>query len=121
MREPYKAVITDATISNATYTHNTYLDAMLERAEQLSEDAQRKQRREAGFCRLCYPGYGAGRIGGAMSTIVLCGLCDKELHFGSTCVDKLCADCAKAHGLCKHCGADIDLKQRRKLWLNKTS
>lgn len=29
-------------------------------------------------------------------------------------VDVLCVDCARRAQLCKHCGADIDLKNRRK-------
>lgn len=77
------------------------------------EDARRAERLEKCECRLCF--YYSGRIGGAMMTAARCGLCDKEMRFGSTNVDVLCQECAKAKKLCRHCGADIDDKSRRKL------
>lgn len=120
-REHYKAVTTDANITNITFVQQDRLDATIKHAALISADAQKAERHAVAECVLCYTGYSNGRLGGARCTTVLCGLCDKELHFGSTCVDRLCLECAKAHGLCKHCGADVDLKQRRKLWLKKNS
>lgn len=63
-------------------------------------------------CILCY--YDS-RIGGAAMTDSNCLLCEKIMHFGSTCVDNLCQPCAEKHKLCKHCGADINYKKRNKL------
>jgi len=63
------------------------------------------------LCPVCYVN---GRIGGSRSTSRPCGLCDHIITSGSTDVDALCPTCADANMLCKRCGADIDLKNRRK-------
>lgn len=73
-------------------------------------DPHRKERHEAQECVICF---GGSRIGGASCTTVECGLCGEDIHFGSTCVDVLCLECARKAKLCKHCGADIDLVNRR--------
>ena len=57
--------------------------------------------------------FGGSRIGGAAMTRWTCAFCGKQAWCGNTAVDVLCHDCAAEHGLCKHCGADIDLKNRR--------
>lgn len=57
-------------------------------------------------CKFCF--YLAGRIGGCAMTSANCGECQKDMMFGSTCVDYCCQDCAKAKGICKHCGAEMD-------------
>ena len=75
------------------------------------EDPEYKVRREKQECVVCYY---LPRIGGAMITTAECPLCGVKIHSGSTNIDLLCANCAKVHRLCKHCGADIELKQRRK-------
>lgn len=68
-------------------------------------------RREAQECVMCF---GESRIGGAALTARQCAHCDATLYSGNTNVDVLCVDCARRAQLCKHCGADIDLKNRRK-------
>jgi hypothetical protein len=84
----------------------------LERLRKLVEDPESSARREAQECVLCY--YSA-RIGGAAITERDCGGCGAPQQFMNTATDVLCRDCAKAYGLCKHCGADVALKPRRKL------
>lgn len=79
--------------------------------ERVTADANRSQRLKAQECIICY---GGSRIGGAACTRWTCAFCGKSGFGGNTNVDVLCIDCAKAAGLCKHCGADIDLKNRRK-------
>lgn len=56
----------------------------------------------------------SGRVGGATCSERPCGLCDATLHSNNTCVDVLCAACAERLGLCVQCGADRELKTRRK-------
>ena len=63
-------------------------------------------------CQVCY--YGS-RVGGSSMTITECGICNKEMTFGNTDVDVLCIDCAMNKRVCKHCGADMEYKNRRKL------
>ena len=55
-----------------------------------------------------------GRIGGAAITNSECSLCKEDMMFSNTCVDVLCSKCALDNRLCKHCGADIELKNRNK-------
>ncbi len=87
------------------------IESTLEAAEKYRSDPNREKRKEMAECLVCSE---ARRIGGCAMTTAICGICGKELLFGNTCVDVLCLDCAKANQLCKHCGGDIDLKDRRK-------
>ena len=84
----------------------------LEWAKKLISDTQRDERKEKQECVCCFFG---GRIGGSMITQVECAYCDKVLTFANTCTDVMCTDCARERRLCKHCGADIELKNRRKI------
>jgi hypothetical protein len=43
-----------------------------------------------------------------------CAICNKDVLYGSTCTDVLCDKCAKLHDLCKHCGADRELRRNRR-------
>ena len=76
-------------------------------------DADREARLKASQCRRCF--YVSGRIGGAMMTTKPCRSCGVEMHFGSTCTDALCKGCADKLRLCRHCAADLEDKDRRKL------
>lgn len=113
--EPRKLPYGRNTYENRTYLGRVHRDHVLGRADQFRADPQKKERLEASECVVCFTGYGSGRAGGAMCTTVLCCFCEKEIHFGSTCIDIACVDCAKKHGICKHCGGDVNLKHRRKL------
>lgn len=73
-------------------------------------DPAREDRLAASECVICFM---ADRVGGASSTERPCGLCDTVLRTGNTNIDVLCLKCAQREGLCKHCGADLDLKNRR--------
>lgn len=87
----------------------------IEFAKRLQEDPHKAKRHEAGQCPCCYYRQG-GRIGGAAITTKPCDLCETEMTFGSTATDRICRDCSKLLGICRECGADIDLKtSRRKL------
>ena len=79
----------------------------------IDADEQRKERREKGVCPVCFYREG-GRVGGARCTSAQCGFCDETLHSGSTAIDVLCQSCAVASGICRQCGADMELKNRRK-------
>lgn len=67
-------------------------------------------------CKVCYYIHNA-RIGGAAMTYRDCGICGSKELYGSTSTDVLCMKCAQEYKLCKHCGADRELKPRRKLTL----
>lgn len=113
MRELYKRKIDNACISNATYVSKSQADSIIVRARLILDDPDRSKRLDACECPVCWK---IGRVGGAKCTTVVCGMCDAELKFSSTCVDAVCVPCAKKIGICKRCCADLDLKQRKYLW-----
>lgn len=97
------------TIVTATAQANRHLRDL--RAKLAAFDAAKAgENDQCKYCTFIRP----DRIGGAAMTEASCGLCQKPLMFGSTCTDRLCPDCARNNGLCKHCGADLELKDRRK-------
>lgn len=114
MRELYKRKISNGAIINATLSAKEYADSLIEKAKMIAEDPDRKERLEACECPVCWKN---GRIGGSVCTPVICATCDTVLYSGNTCVDAMCLQCAKKIGVCKRCCADLDLKQRRKLWI----
>lgn len=76
------------------------------------KDPALTERLKESFCQLCYY---SSRIGGCMMTSQQCGMCEKVMGFGNTCVDVLCKECALKHKLCRRCGGSVTGKQRRKL------
>lgn len=94
------------------YRANDQAKAVLEHARKVYLDPDRVERKELRLCISCYHG---GHQGGSMCTTVECAGCSTLLHSSNTYVDALCSECAKRRGCCKHCGADIHLKDRRKL------
>lgn len=97
-----------ATVLRQTQTNKR----IVENYKTVIEDSSRSERREAHECVICF--YGS-RIGGAAMTESQCGICEKEMMFGSTATDNLCNECAIKNKLCKCCGSDLELKNRRKL------
>ena len=87
-------------------------DAVLKKAADLTNDADKVKRLEKQLCKICHY-VNTGRIGGAVMTTMACGICDVETTFSNTCVDVMCNDCATNNDLCKHCGADINLTNKR--------
>lgn len=90
---------------------NTMAKRRLEYAKKLISDPEKDQRLKDQLCVSCK--YTA-RVGGSMVTHSECAICSKDMVFSSTAVDFLCQECAKKNYLCKCCGADIALRDRRK-------
>ena len=103
--------IDNEAVSNTTYRQRQYAADIVARAKRITDDTERAARLQVMECVMCHK---AGRIGGASMTSAGCGACGAVMRFCSTSTDCLCLECAKEHNLCKHCGSDIDLKQRRK-------
>lgn len=78
---------------------------------QIDSDPQHKERIAMSQCGMCF--YEKSRIGAATCTEVQCAFCDVILHSGNTNIDILCLECAANAGLCRHCGCDLDFKNRR--------
>ena len=106
----YRHVIDRCSIERQNGNQRAYIDHIVARYNQLTLDLDRKERMAAQQCVVCWK---AGRIGGAAFTTRQCGLCDTTLHSGSTNIDVLCPECARRAKLCRHCGADLELKNRR--------
>lgn len=98
-------------IISATYHSKQQVEHILELANSYIKDPEKDKRLLKCNCLSCYY---SSRIGGAAMTTTNCSLCGTSMNFGSTCIDKVCLDCAKKFDICAHCGADIDLKIRRK-------
>lgn len=107
-----KKIVDAVSVYRETADKKHRVDSMRKRLADFDNDPQRAARLEKSECKSCF--YLYGKLGGAAMTLSACGVCDTERHFANTCVDALCKICADKLGLCKHCGADIDLKQRRK-------
>ena len=65
-----------------------------------------------GNCKYCSY-INTGRIGGCAITTKPCGVCGEDMTFSNTCTDAICKRCAEKNRLCRHCGGDIELKNRR--------
>lgn len=85
----------------------------LSRAQYLDVDACEHDRRREQLCPMCF--YLPVRLAGQAMTERPCGICGRHVMYGSTATDVLCPECAQQHELCKRCGADLDLRQNRKL------
>lgn len=109
-----KATIDRVSIERNTYASGYYLEAVVDRADKMTQDLEAGKRKKESYCVMCYVPYGAGRVGGAACTSRECGLCDTIIHSGNTNIDMLCQPCAVENRLCRHCGADVDLRNRRK-------
>lgn len=113
-----KRNINTSTIYSASYHAKDYVRHYIELGEQLKTDPDKKIRLEENECMSCYYVFHS-RVGGSVLTTAECGICGKEMHYGNTCVDVLCDDCAKQYELCKRCGGDINMRVRRKVELPK--
>lgn len=108
-----KKEITQSSLEWATDQALARIEWATTRALACATDPDKKERRSASFCKSCW--YSDGRIGGAAMTNRPCGICEKDQMYSSTATDVLCSPCASSHKLCKECGADVELRPRRKL------
>lgn len=106
----YRPVIDRCWIERENGHCRDYIAHVVARYNQLTLDPDRKERIAQQQCVVCWK---TSRIGGAACTSRQCGLCDTTLHSGSTNIDVLCHECARRAKLCRHCGADLELKNRR--------
>ena len=96
-----------------TGVQKAYLRAQTTFVTNCNEDPRKKERLAEGVCVICF--YRGGRIGGARLTFGECAFCENPLSSGNTCIDVTCKPCALEKGLCCQCGADVNLKVRRKV------
>lgn len=112
MKQYYKTIPSNQMLDHITWRNRVGQDA-LRQASNAVNDTKREKRLAAHECQYCY--YLAGRVGGAAMTQSNCRSCNVEHWNSSTCTDEFCEACAKKFGICRHCGADLDLKTRKVL------
>jgi len=83
-------------------------------ADAYEQDADRYERWKDQLCCACFY-LRRGRLAGQAFTDRPCGVCGVSMTFPTTATDALCPECSKKLKLCKRCGADIELRKRRKL------
>ena len=97
----------------AVVLHRTYMNQEhVKHCSKIVNDEDKDKRLEKQECVICFH---SGHVGGASVTETNCAVCDERMIFSNTCVDVLCIKCAQKYKVCKHCGADINLENRRKL------
>lgn len=111
MHIPSKSM-TPQVCSTATTEARRRLAEHLAFAETLRSDPEWEKRLAKQQCRLCYYSSKRGVVAGAAMTTRDCMCCADQMTFGSTYTDALCRPCAERHGLCSHCGADLELQMR---------
>ena len=100
-------------ISRATEMANYIAKESIRHTTEYMADSQKEKRLQDGECKTCFY-FRSGRIGGAAMTTSNCEVCNKEMSFGNTNVDRICPSCSKEHSLCVRCGGDILMRVRRK-------
>ena len=111
MNQPAKKLDRHA-VQWQTSMNNSHVRDYLKRARDLENDYDRAARLKLLLCPVCH--YLGSGIGGAAMTTRPCAICNNDVLYGSTCTDVLCDKCAKLHDLCKHCGADRELRRNRR-------
>lgn len=109
-----KRTLTLDDVRSATHFASQHLEDWIARAALAYSDLDRATRTERHECRWCYYGLST-RMGGAAMTTKACGSCGTAMTFPSTNTDRVCKPCGQELGICVHCGADIHLRDRRKL------
>lgn len=110
--EQRKQVVDKVSIMRSNGRGNNAIKDTLERAQKITYDGDKKERVEACLCKACYYIFNH-RMGGAAMTNRPCGICDTKMQFASTATDVICKGCAQENDLCKQCGGDMCLKDRR--------
>lgn len=112
-QNPY--VMNPANMSRATSVSKNRISELFLLVDEIKTDARKLERMSKHECKACFY---FSRIGGQAITERGCMCCGMEQTYGSTSTDVLCLECAKKHKLCKHCGGDVNMKNRNK-WPTK--
>lgn len=96
-----------------THIAKQRVEDTLRRAREIESDMRRMARRESQNCKACFY---FPAMGGAAITTQPCMSCGRPEQYGSTNTDALCLACAQESGLCKHCGGNLEMHERRRQW-----
>lgn len=104
-------IMTPYNIQMSTTMAKKRIESTLRLADSLRSDPEKENRIKTQFCLCCYY-YTA--VAGQALTQRECGICGEDQMYGNTNADALCISCAKENSLCKHCGGDLDLRDKRR-------
>lgn len=107
------ALMTPGHMVQATHMAKLRVAHWVKLADDVSKDVRKAERLAKQECKACFY---SDRLGGAAMTQRDCMCCAKPNWNSSTNTDVLCLPCAQEHGLCRHCGGDLNMKERRKGW-----
>jgi hypothetical protein len=99
-------------LPSMTKRRKVRMNSILHTAKELTEDKLKAERHKVMECQVCFYIHG---IAGQAFTEWTCRFCETQGSHPNTSVPMLCDGCAREHRLCRQCGADIDLDERRKL------
>jgi hypothetical protein len=111
--EQRPAIMSKSMMISATERSKQQVQRWIDLAKRVEQDVDKPKRLERHECKACFY---SQRVGGAAITSRKCMCCDTSQTYGSTNTDVLCVKCAKEHALCKHCGGDLELRERRRNW-----
>ena len=97
----------------ATSVAKRNIQHIVKLAEEIVNDTSKNDRLKKQECKACFY---SSRVGGSAMTNRECMSCGEDVLYGSTATGVLCDSCARTHDLCKQCGGDINLRERRKEW-----
>lgn len=100
-------------IIGATERAKDRVKSWVDLANEVVIDSRNAERIIKHECKACFY---SSRIGGSAMTKRPCMSCASDEIYGSTATDVLCRSCAIKHGLCRHCGGDMEMRTRRKDW-----
>lgn len=106
-------LMSKGTLIGATERAKQRVQDWIDLANAATNDTRHAQRIASHECKACFY---SSRMGGAAITTRNCMCCSQPQTYGSTNTDVLCLPCAKEGSLCKHCGADLELRTRRRNW-----
>jgi phage terminase large subunit-like protein len=96
----------ESMIDNKTYYNKRRVEDMREKLVEYDNDEEHAERIDNQECKVCT--YIDDGFAGQAFTDTYCGICGKKMTFPTTDTDKVCKECAKENGLCKHCGGRMD-------------
>jgi NADH pyrophosphatase NudC (nudix superfamily) len=93
-------------INFKTTSNQVRIEELKKKLEYYDDDPFNKKRTSERECKVCT--YINDNFAGQAFTDSYCGICGKKMTFPTTDTDKVCKECAKENGLCKHCGGRMD-------------
>ncbi|MCY9873857.1 hypothetical protein [Vibrio barjaei] len=93
-------------------TNNLKIEQLERRLQKLRADSESERRTDSKLCLLCYylPMEEDLQF---KQTVKPCGICDAQMTSNFAITDVICSKCSSFEGICKNCGADYELKEKK--------